>query len=59
MSEEPINPYYMYDDADEKYLKKNLKRTTDEWRRYTKWAKDMAEEIHYIRKKLKKNTGEK
>jgi len=53
MSEEPVNPFYMYDGADEEYLKENLKRTTDEWRRYIKWAEDIGKEIQYINKKLR------
>ena len=57
MSEEPINPFYIYDNADKKYLEENLKRTTDEWRRYTKWAEKVAEEIHYISRRLRQKDG--
>ncbi len=55
MSEKPINPFYMYDGATKEYLQDNLRRTTDEWRRYIKWAEDMEKEIHYIQKKLTEN----
>lgn len=52
MSEEPINPFYIYDNADEQYLKDNLKRTTAEWKRYKDWADRIEQEIRYIQKKL-------
>ncbi len=52
MSEEPVNPFYMYDGADEDYLKDNLKSKTDEWRRYMNWAERAQDEIRYIQKKL-------
>ncbi len=52
MSEEPVNPFYMYDDADEEYLKDNLKSKTDEWRRYINWAERVGKEIAYIKNKL-------
>ena len=53
MSEEPPNPFYMYDDAKEDYLKENLKRTMDEWRSYQNWADKVAEEIQYIKRRLR------
>jgi len=55
MSEEPINPFYMYDSAKEDYLKENLKRTMDEWRTYTKWAEHVEKEVRYIQNKLTEN----
>jgi len=57
MSEDPVNPFYMYDNADRKYLEKNLKRATDEWRRYTKWAETVSEEIQYISMRLRQIDG--
>ncbi len=55
MSEQPPNPFYMYDNAKEDYLKENLKRTMDEWRTYKKWADHVEEEIQYIQHKLRNN----
>jgi len=57
MSEEPPNPFYMYDSAKEDYLKENLKRTMDEWRTYKKWADHVEEEIQYIQHKLREKHG--
>lgn len=53
MSEEPVNPFYMYDGADEKYLKDNLGTKIAEWKRYRDWAKRVEEEIDYIKYKLR------
>jgi len=52
MSEEPINPYYMYDNVDKKYLEDNLKSKTNEWKRYIDWAERVGKEIAYIKNKL-------
>jgi len=57
MSEEPPNPFYMYDSATKEYLQDNLKRSTDEWRRYVKWAEKVEEEIHYIQNKLREQNA--
>lgn len=57
MSEEPVNPFYMYDDADEEYLEDNLKSKTDEWRRYMNWADRAQDEIRYIQKRLSEKHG--
>ena len=53
MNEEPINPFYMYDNADEDYLKENLKKKMFEYRSYKKWTDEVEEEIQYIQKKLR------
>jgi len=53
MSEEPINPFYIYDNAEEDYLKENLKKKVFEFQSYNLWAKRVEEEIRYIQKKLR------
>ena len=53
MSEEPPNPFYMYDNADRDYLEENLKRKTFEWKSYNLWARQTEEEIKYIKERLK------
>lgn len=57
MSEEPINPFYIYDDADKKYLKDSLRAKVAEWYRYDNWADRVAKEIDYIQKKLEEKNG--
>lgn len=53
MSEEPINPFYMYDNATKKYLNDNLFRKMKEYTSYRKWMEEVMKEIHYIRERLK------
>ena len=53
MSEEPINPFYMYDNASKEYLEENLKRKTFEHQSYNLWAKKAEEEIRYIQERLR------
>jgi flagellar biosynthesis chaperone FliJ len=52
MSEEPINPYYMYDNATLEYLQENLLKKVKEASMYKKWYDRASEEIRYIEKKL-------
>jgi len=53
MSEEPINPFYMYDNATKEYLNDNLFRKMKEYTSYRKWMEEVMAEIHYIRERLK------
>ena len=53
MSQEPPNPFYMYDNADKEYLNENLFRKTKEYTSYRKWMEEAMAEIQYIRDRLK------
>ncbi len=50
MSEEPINPYYFYDNASDEDLEEKLKKKTFEFHSYAKWMLRAEEEINYIKK---------
>lgn len=57
MSEEPPNPFYMYDNADKEYLEENLRKITFEWSSYKNWTERAEKEIRYIKKKLEEKNG--
>jgi len=57
MSEEPPNPFYMYDNADKEYLEENLRKITFEWKSYDLWAKRAEEEIRYIQERLREKNA--
>ncbi len=50
MSEEPINPYYFYDNATIEYLREKMESKMREYQSYKKWTEQVMEEIHYIQK---------
>ncbi len=53
MSEEPPNPFYMYDNATDEYLNDNLFRLMKQYQSYKKWTEQTEDEIQYIRERLK------
>ena len=57
MSEEPINPYYFYDNATIEYLREKMESKMREYQSYKKWKDQVMEEIHYIRKRLDDKIG--
>ncbi len=57
MSEEPPNPFYMYDNADKEYLEENLRKITFEWSSYKNWTERAEKEIQYIKKKLEEKNA--
>ncbi len=58
MSEEPPNPYYMYDDATTEYLEGNLFKRVKEATMYKEWYDRAKREIQYIEKKLEEKQNE-
>jgi len=57
MSEEPINPFYMYDNATKEYLNDNLFRLMKQYQSYKKWTEQTEDEIQYIRERLREKNG--
>ncbi len=57
MSEEPINPYYFYDNATIEYLREKMESKMREYQSYKKWTDQVMEEIHYIQKRLENKVG--
>jgi len=53
MSEEPVNPYYFYDEFSREDLKEALAKRVFEFDSYIRWAERSLEEVKYIQMVLR------
>jgi len=53
MSEEPVNPYYFYDEFSREDLKEALVKRVFEFDSYIRWAERSLEEVKYIQMVLR------